>query len=229
MKIKKFEFHGFNFKRMIIGSLLAAFIGLAAAVGVGYFIVFVNHPGFYFCITMFVAYAFLLFYGRRYGNYWQVTIKGRWVEIQCDGKVKSRFSLSEIKKIEINGWFRWNPATVVKRNENQPENADENRLKISDVPIGENPYLLYFRFKNAFRKKDNGSHRSLTVTTEREKFTIVLGDSSFVNTCDKREIMIFDAFFVVLENYAIKKEFEKKDLTGRLAPPFVKSYYYLRK
>lgn len=235
-----FEFHGFDLKRAVIGGLAASLVGLAIAVAVGYFIVFVNHPGFYFCIVALAAVFLTALYGKHCKRAWKITVGGKRVEIRCDDELKGEFSFSEMKELKVNGWFRWEPENASKllaaEIEKVAARKEKERPKIN-VWKTRNPYLIFLHLKNALKtfwsatkKRESGSHRRVTVVTDRQKFSILLGNIDFMNTSDRREILIFDEFLSILENYAIKQKYEKITRNDfGLSPAYVKIYKYLRK
>lgn len=232
MEEKIFEFYGLDFKRVAVTSLAASLVGLAVAVAVGYFIIFINHPAFYFFIAAGILFAATINLGKYYKILWKITVSGKQVEIYGDGKLRGRFLLSEIRKLKINGWFRWQLENASKLLEKETEKPREARSRVG-VWETKNPYLILLSLKNVWKnlkKREKGSHRSLTITTDDEKFSIMLGNIDFINTSDRREILIFDEFFLILENYAVKQKYEKITVNNHgLSPAYVKSYCYLRK
>lgn len=80
-----------------------------------------------------------------------------------------------------------------------------------------------------FRDLPKGSYRWLRLTTESDKFIILMGDTNLINTSNKLEIKSFDNFFSVLEAYATGNNYVKTDLKKSYHDSFGKNYFYSRK
>lgn len=231
MESKQFEFHGFEFKKVVGSAVAASFIGLAAAFAIGYFIIFINHPMFIAVIVMLVAFPLTALYGKYFKSFWKVIIDEKKVEIYRDGNLTADFALSEIRKIKVNGWFRWKLEDAARMIEEESERKSDDRPPFN-VWQTRNPYLIFQHLKKAYKnsgRDDERSHRSVTIITDNQKISMMLGNLEVINGSGKRDLLMFDRFLLTLEQYAVKQKYEKTDRTYSLSPPFVKKYYYLRK
>lgn len=77
-----------------------------------------------------------------------------------------------------------------------------------------------------FNNAPKSSYRWLRLTTARDRFTIIIGDTNLINTADRREIKSFDEFFALLESYAISRRYAKIDLKRSYHEASAKNFYY---
>lgn len=230
MRQNDFEFRGLTFRRIVVTGLLAAFFGLAVDAVIIYFLGFVDDPTFHCLIILIAAFGLIPIFAKRIKLLWKVSITGDLIEIYCNNGLKYQFAFSEIKKSQVHSSFQWSPAQAMRLKKIYADIEKEKRPKIS-IWQTRNPHLLLVRVKNSYessKKKGRNWNRSLTITTEWEKFNISV-DTSFSNDPGKSDILIFDDFFMILEKYAIKHKFEKVDLISSFAPSDFRKYYYLRK
>lgn len=180
MNEKVFQFHGLDFKRVIIGIFL---IGIATVTGF-----FVPILVFDFENPMLSSVAAIVFVvivinicKKYFKVLWTVKIFDDTLEVLVDKKLKSRFSLSVLKKIHFRGWFH---------------------------------------------KK---SYYLLRLTTPSGKLRIFLEGSDYTNITSQSEMKTFDELVLVLESYALKNKYVKKDLKKSFTHSAFRNYYYLQK
>lgn len=78
-----------------------------------------------------------------------------------------------------------------------------------------------------FSDAPKNSYRWLRLTTQRDRLTIIIGNTNLINTAKRRrEFESFDKFFALLENYAISRDYEKTDLKRSYHLAIAKHYYY---
>lgn len=230
MQQNDFEFHGLTFGRIVVSGLLAGFSGLAVDAAIVYFFGFVDNPMFHCLIIMLAAFGLIAIFAKRIKLQWRVSITEDLIKIYSNNRLKYQFTFSEIKKIQIHSLFQWSPAQALRLKKIYTDIEKEKRPKLS-IRQTRNPYLLLVSAKNIYKsskKKVRNPHRNLTITTKWKKFNITV-DTSFSKDSGKLDILIFDEFFVILENYAVKHKFEKVDLVSSFAPSGVKKYHYLKK